>query len=172
MDIADKIAQEHSKQNTKAIADFIGTDASQFKILLDIFIGEDYRMVQRSSWIVSTIAEAHPNFVRPYLPVLVKQLHQPKHEAVKRNILRLLQFVDIPPALHEDLINICFDTLANTKEPIAIRVFAMTVLEKITRELPELQNELSIILEDQMPYGSAGFRSRAKKILQKIKASG
>jgi len=126
-------------------------------------------MVQRASWIVSTVAENNPEMVIPYLPLLIEQIKQPKHDAVKRNVLRLLQFIEIPTDFHEDLMTICFDTLSHAKEPIAIRVFAMTVLEKITQNIPELQNELALILEDQLPFGSAGFQSRAKKILKRIK---
>ena len=42
----------------------------------------------------------------------------------------------------------------------------MTVLYNITLKIPELADELKIIIEDQMPYGSAGFKSRGKKILK------
>jgi len=60
--------------------------------------------------------------------------------------------------------------LENKKEPIAIRVFAMTVLANLADTYPEIKGELIAVIEDQMPYGSAGFISRGKKILKKLKA--
>jgi hypothetical protein len=50
----------------------------------------------------------------------------------------------------------------------------MTVLLNIVKYVPELKEELKIIIEDQMPYASAGFQSRGKKTLkalEKIKAN-
>jgi hypothetical protein len=51
-------------------------------------------------------------------------------------------------------------------DPIAIKVFSMTVLFNISKNVPEFRDELAIIIEDQMPYGSAGFKSRGKKTLK------
>lgn len=171
MDIKNQISKTHSKENTISIANYIGDEPIRFEELLNIFISDDYRLVQRASWIVNTVAEAQPQMVKKYLPQIVAQLHKPKHDAVKRNVLRLLQFTEIPETLKEDLINICFEILQSSKEPIAIKVFAMTVLEKAIRDIPELQNELAIILEDQYPYGSAGYKSRAKKILKLLNSN-
>jgi hypothetical protein len=54
------------------------------------------------------------------------------------------------------------------KEPIAVRVFSMSVLANITRHEPDLKKELRIIIEDQLPFASAGFRARAKKVLKEL----
>jgi hypothetical protein len=58
----------------------------------------------------------------------------------------------------------------NTKQPIAVRVFSMTVLCNLAGKLPELKNELIPLIEDQMPYGSAGFISRGRKVLKDLKS--
>ena len=118
---------------------------------------------------LSIIADKHPFLIKPYLPLLVKQLHNPKHDAVKRNVLRILQFIDIPDEVMGELADLCFNFLTSSKEAIAIKVFAMTILERIVRQYPELTQELIIIIEDQMPYGSAGFKSRGTKILKALK---
>ena len=169
MNISEALLKEHSKTNSLKIANYIGDDDERFSRLIKIFTSNDYRLVQRSAWVLSIIAEEHPYLVNPYLPLLIKQLHLPLHDAVKRNVLRLLQFIDIPEAFWGELTDLCFQILTNGKEPIAIKVFAMTVLEKIVLHYPELKNELIIIIEDQLPYSSAGFKSRGKKILKSLK---
>jgi hypothetical protein len=45
----------------------------------------------------------------------------------------------------------------------------MSVLGDIAKKEPALEKELKLIIEEQFPYGSAGFRSRAKKILKSMK---
>jgi hypothetical protein len=56
------------------------------------------------------------------------------------------------------------------KEAIAIRCSSMSILEKICNRIPELQPELRLILEEQLEHGSAGFKSRAKRVLSRLKA--
>ena len=83
--------------------------------------------------------------------------------------MRLLQFIEVPKHAQGLVANLCFTFLQNIKEPIAIRVFAMTVLVNLSKTLPELKNELISIIEDQMPYGSPGFISRGRKSLKELK---
>jgi hypothetical protein len=91
------------------------------------------------------------------------------HDAVKRNVVRLLQFIEIPKQLQGLTADICFRFFHNKREPIAVRVFSMTVLSNLAKKLPELKNELIPLIEDQLPYGSAGFISRGRKVLRELK---
>jgi hypothetical protein len=44
----------------------------------------------------------------------------------------------------------------------------MTVLANIAMEEPDLKDELKIVIEDGLPYGSAAYISRAKKTLKQL----
>jgi hypothetical protein len=87
---------------------------------------------------------------------------------VKRNTVRLLQYIEIPKKFHGRVADVCFQYLASNEEPIAVRVFSMTVLERIVKENPELKRELQIIIEDHLPFASAGYLSRARKVLKNL----
>ena len=89
------------------------------------------------------------------------------HVAVKRNIMRLLQDIEIPKQLYGTITDKSF-MLLDPKETIAVRVFSMTVLANIAKQEPDLKKELRIVIEDQLLYASAGFLSRAKKVLKAI----
>ena len=52
---------------------------------------------------------------------------------------------------------------------MAVKVFAMSVLSQLVDGVPELSQELRIIIEDQLPYASAGFISRARKVLKDLR---
>lgn len=54
----------------------------------------------------------------------------------------MLQFVTVPKALQGLTTDLCLAFLADAKEPVAIRVFAMTVLANMAAKVPELKNEL------------------------------
>ncbi|MEO8150662.1 MAG: hypothetical protein ABI723_23725 [Bacteroidia bacterium] len=168
MSIREALLKEHSKAQTNRIVNYIGDDEKKFAELMDLFFNDEYRVVQRSAWSVSNCAEAHPQLIMPYLKKMIELLGEDVHNAVKRNIVRVLQFIDIPKKHYGKAAQACFDLLLSKDEPVAVKVFAMTVIANISKHEPDLKNELRIIINDQLPYSSAGFKSRAKKILMAI----
>jgi hypothetical protein len=79
----------------------------------------------------------------------------------------MLQFIEIPPALQGIAAEACFENLSS-EEPVAVKVFAMTVIANLCKDYPELKSELVPLIEDQLPFATAGFRSRARKVLRQI----
>ena len=169
MDIRKQLLLEHSKENTMLVVDFIGSNPERFAILMDLFLNDTYRVTQRAAWVVGHAGKNQIALVQPYLEQMILHLKKPNlHDAIKRNIVRILQDIEIPESLWGEAADICFRFLASHEEPVAIKVFSMTVLHNITKKVPELREELAILIEDQMPYGSAGFKSRGKKILKAL----
>ena len=174
-----QILAEHSKAQTMRIVHWVGHDTERLEILMEIFLndppsmplpagrGYQYIFTQRSSW---AVREKSPAIIRPWLTILVARLRAPNlHDAIKRNTLNVFEPLDFPAELDDELADLCFGYLTNPKEPIAIRCASMTVLEKICERVPELQSELRLLLEEHLEHGSAGFRSRAKKVLGRLK---
>lgn len=167
--LTEALLAEHSKAQIMRIVHWIGADADRLAALMDIFLGDEYRLTQRSAWAVRYVGEKHPGLITPYYPVLLEAIdRKPVHDAVKRNTLNVFESVEIPAKYYDTLADHCFQYLADPKEPIAIRCASMTVLDKICRNIPELKGELRLLLEEQLEFESAGFRSRAKRILQRI----
>ncbi|HEY3430380.1 MAG TPA: hypothetical protein VGK39_06865 [Cyclobacteriaceae bacterium] len=168
MDIKKEILKEHSKKQTAKVVNYIGNDPQRFKALVKTFLEGPYRITQRAAWPLALCVQDHPNLITPHLKEVLKMLGKPgTHDAVKRNILRFLQDIDIPRKFYGFVTDKCF-TLMDPKEPIAVRVFSMTVLSNIVQHEPELKKELKIVIEDQLPYASAGYLSRAKKVLKTL----
>ncbi len=160
---------EHSKPQTMRIVHWVGADADRLALLFEVFLGNDYRLTQRSAWAVRYVGEKHPELMLPYYAVLLKALRRkPLHDAVKRNVLNVFEALDITPDCYDDLADHCFRYLADPKEPIAVRCASMTVLEKICRAIPELKSELQMLIEEHLEFGGAGFKSRGKRILQAL----
>lgn len=163
------ILKEHSKPQRDKIVAYVGNDPEKFAELVEVFLQGPYRITQRSSWPLSYLVEQHPELLRPHWKKILAFASKPGiHDAVKRNVLRMFQFVQVPKVYQGRVADLCFRFLADTKEPVAIRVFAMTVLANIARVVPELKNELIPIIEDQLPYASAGFLSRSRKVLKQL----
>lgn len=170
MNLEEHILKEHSKHNTVRIARWIGGDKKRFKQLMDLFLKGEYRVTQRSAWIVSHCADEHPALILPYLNKMIDRMMNPDvHVAVKRNVVRLLQNIEVPPGLVGKVATICFELLASQKEPVAVKCFSMTVLANIAKQEPDLRNEIRLMIEQQMPWGTGGFQSRGRKILRELR---
>jgi len=170
IDIKKIVLKEHSRKMVLQIGKYVDNNPKKFKELIDIFLAGPYRVTQRTSWPISHLVEKNPSLILPHLNVVLNMLDRNDvHDAVKRNILRLLQFIDMPKKYYGRVVDRCF-ALMDPKQPIAVRVFSMTVLGNIAQELPDLKKELQLVIEDQLPYASAGYRSRAKKILKTLKS--
>lgn len=169
MDLKDEILKEHSKQNAARLANDIGDDPEKFAALMTLFLGKEYRVTQRAAWTVSHCADQHPQHIRPNIKPILMNLKTLVNVAVIRNMVRLLQYVDIPDDLLGLSTDVFFDLLSSDM-PVAIKVHAISNLYKICEKEPSLKNELKVMIEDQMPYQSAAFKSKGGKILKKLKS--
>jgi len=115
---------------------------------MELFLGNAYRVTQRAAWIVSICTERNPELIHPFFLKMVNNLEGEVHDAVKRNTLRIFQFFELPKTLWGKTVDVCFRFLMDADEPIAVKVFAMTVAANICKFEPELKNELKLVLED------------------------
>jgi hypothetical protein len=167
MDLRAEILKEHSRVQSDKIAKWIGKDAGRFAQLVQLFLHDEYRVVQRAAWVLSVVVEKHYHMAEPHLPAMVKRMTDPGIPvAVKRNVVRILQFIDVPEALHGDVMNMCFELLGDPQETIAVRAFSMTVLANLAKHYPDIKQELRAIIEDALEQDpSPGFKNRAHKTL-------
>ena len=171
MDLETEILREHSKRQTRRIAGWIGEDARRFKQLMQLFLHGEYRVTQRSAWIVSECFDQHPRLIRPWLPAILSKMQEPGvHDAVPRNMLRILQFVEIPKSLLGTAATLCFDYLSAVGSPIAVKANAMTVLQNIAAREPHLKRELQTSIELMMPYVGAALKARARIVLKELES--
>lgn len=171
MDLRKEILKGHTKAQKDKIVAYVANDKKRFASLVTVFLNGPYRVTQRAAWPMTYVVESNPKLLTPHLKEILRFLEKEGiHDAVKRNAIRMLQFIDIPKKYHAKVTDLCFRFLSNRKEAIAIRVFAMSVLSKIADAHPELKNELALLIEDEMPYASAAFRSRGRKVLKQLGA--
>jgi hypothetical protein len=153
MDIEQALLDEHSKKQTMRIVNFIGGDKKRFKTLFDIFLNGAYRVTQRAAWPLGYVAIEHPELIHPHLSKLIEKLAQKDlHPSIPRNILRILQEIDIPEKHHGRLVDICIGFITDARNPAAIRAFSMTVAAQICKNYPELSKELRMIFSEMVKY--------------------
>ena len=172
MNLRKQILKVHSKANSELIIKWIGNNQSRFNELLELFLHDEYRVVQRAAWSLSGAAIDHPRLVEKHIGRLIKNLQKPAiHVAVTRNTVRLFAAIQIPEKYHGELMDICFRYISSPTETVAVKAFSLTILDRLSVLYPEIQNELKLVIEERWDHESAAFRSRAAKILKKIRVS-
>lgn len=168
MDLRTQILLRHDKQNMLLIREYIGGDEQRFAALMELFLSDEYRIQQRASWAVMHCADRWPGLIGPYLEKMVGLLDKPVHDAVKRNITRILRTVDIPQPLQGATTDRCFRFLLDPSVPAAVKAFSMHILLKIVRNEPELAPELRLVIEEHLPYESPAFQAAARKVHREL----
>jgi hypothetical protein len=169
MNLQQSLPNRYSQTEFKKIIDWINGSHQHFAELMEIFFEHNSLRNQYAASIMIHCVDKWAYLLTPYLEKLILNLQNDNlKDATKRSTVRVLQEVKIPENLHGILANICFQYLQNPLEAIAIKVFSMTIIHNLTKDYPELKEELRFILEEQIPFQSAGFRSRAGKILKDL----
>ena len=161
----------HSSALRDEIVRYVGNSPKRMKALMHFFFHEKLQYCQRSSWPVGHIGLKYPNLVRPYAHQMIEVMDNPQHDAVVRNILRIYEEVEIPEDVEGPLCDKCFEFIENPKNAVAIRAFALTVLQRIARKFPELQQELVAQAKEIMPTGTAALKVRCRRILKEFDVS-
>ena len=169
MNIKTALLKEHSKKQCNLIVKWVGNDQEKFDQLFDLFLHEEYRVVQRAGWPISYCVERHPNLIQKHFTKLLRNLNKKGiHDAVKRNSIRLLQHVEIPEKFHGQVMDICFQYISSPTEAVAIKAFSITVLQNLARQYPEILNEIKLVIEERWDYETIAFKTRAKKLLKEF----
>jgi hypothetical protein len=165
--------QTQSKALALRVRDFACASEENFGMLMECFVASDYTLAKRAAWSVRWAAESRPELIYPYINLLVGQLNRGEvHDAVIRNSLKILENVIIPEEFHGEVMDACFGFIQDRKSPIAVKAFSLSILFNLSKIYPEIRNELGIIIEENMEFETAAYRSRGAKILAFFKRTG
>lgn len=169
MNLLGELAKPQTTRGRDKIIRWVGRDKQRFARLIDVFIAGPYRITQHAAWPLTYCVEAHPELVSPHLKRLLTHMDDPDlHGAVRRNIVRLLQFVEIPARFQGKVADRCFAYMNDRSEAIAVRVFAMTVLFNLSKVQPGLKSELAVAIEDNLAGATAAYSNRGRKFLSHL----
>lgn len=168
MNLRNQLLREHSRANTDKITIWVGYNQGRFDALMDFLLGEDIQLVQRSAWVMGQVLEIYNELAEPWWDQLIHAAMFPVHEAVTRNVLRVLDYAGIPEPFEGTVITWCFDLLNDPAAPIAPRCYAMGIIARFSNKEPMLIPELLATIEEEYERSSPAFRSRARKVIKEI----
>ena len=157
MNIREQLLLIHSKENSQKIAAYIGKNLKRYTALWEMVQHDDPPIPQRGSWVLDHCPMSYTSDIKTFVPEMIDLLELPVHDAVKRNLVKILAQADIPEDRSSSLFDHCIDWIIDAKTPIAIKAHCMDIAANIAMPFPELLEELKVVIKDQMEHGSKGL---------------
>ncbi|MBN1186656.1 MAG: hypothetical protein JXB49_30545 [Bacteroidales bacterium] len=158
--------------SSRAVAD-IATDTvlSDTKVyyppLVEMAFSGKPKYSERACRIMAMVNQSNKDLVKPYVKKIIHSLNS-LNSSKQMNLLYLL--IDHAYPLDDDelgiLVSFCFDKVAAEKVTPGVKVLSLEVLLVIIKFIPELKDELIILIQDQLPKNSAGFKVRGNRALR------
>jgi len=168
MNIREQLLVELSHFNMNYIADSIGKSPENFQAIMKMVLEDEDPVPARAAWVAELLSQKDPSLVKPYIGKMIVGLKRFTHPGTRRNVLKILMRTEIPEEHQGLLIDICFRWIMDEEKKVAVKVYAMQIIENHIPQYPELAVELSEVIEDQFEKNSAGFKSRGRKVLKNL----
>ena len=163
--LEDLLLDETSRRNADLIAGLIRRKPSLFSELMEVVFLNKEPVSRRAAWVMDIVSETQPELVLPYLEEIARQIDTFNHDGMKRESIKVLARSPLVKEQFGPLMNICFRWLVSPAESVAVKMFSMELLYRMSEQEPELKRELADSIEWRMQEESPGFKNRARKLL-------
>jgi hypothetical protein len=157
-----KIEEARNLKKIKEIAERAKGDPKYFKELFLSINNINERIAYNASWAAGHLLQKSNNYkVDEFLPLLIEAFSNTQKGGIRRNIFKIIQHIKIPAHYHYDCADLAINVLLSNKEDIAVRAFALSILEKLIPEIPEIIDEVLFIIEKEKSFASPAFVVRS-----------
>ena len=148
----------------KKLADMAFIDSELFEVLFQGIKSNNERIAYNSSWAAAHLTEKNKNCeIKRFFPDLIDTAFKTAMGGVKRNIFKIVQQVIIPVEFQLECADLAMNALLNKKNDVAVRAFALTILEHLISSIPELIEEVLFLIEKEKSYANAAFLVRSNR---------
>jgi hypothetical protein len=141
--------------------------------LLDLVYLQKDKFSPRAARVIYFTSKLSPNLIDHYMVEIIMFLPKVKNSSIKMNLCNLLWQFDLRK-FEEHLgviVDLCFKWLSDPSETVAIKVYCMEILYKISLFIPDLRDELASTIEDQVLKGSMGVKCRGGEVLKRMQSA-
>lgn len=164
-----------SKAHMKMICGLLMKNDQLFPLVFEIIRQGNGQSAMRAAWLLSNVYDLEAEALLPYQQQMIQAVLKTESESVRRSLLRVIESGNLSDQDDDEqlgrLFDACLRWMVSESHAIAVRCNAMQVLYRICLIEPELAPEVILNIETLIAHGSAGFRSRGKKIIAALKKS-
>jgi hypothetical protein len=158
----------NSRSYTDFVADIVTRRPELISELWEIYLSMEEPVSRRAAWVIDTASENKPHWVEPFLVPLIEKLPLFDHDGLKRHALRMISRLPFPTGSEGALMNISFGWLISATESVAVKMYSIQILYRLSQTEPDILQELYDTIEFQMADGTPGFRSIGSKMMSDI----
>ena len=167
MERAKRLQTGYSKEGADANARWLRANPSELRPWLQAL--NDPKVGKAAAWALGHLAVQGARIAQQEVDVLMDWALDDAPEYVHRNVFHLLTELDIPEERIPALFDRCLEITGSPSFAVAIRVHAMQMAANLCEVYPELAPELQQVIELGWEESSAGYQSRARKILANLR---
>ena len=168
MDVKQKLTKRFDKAELNGLVEYFIAHPQKVKELMACLFTQEGKIDQYAAWIVPYIAIKRPELIKPYLKSILDNLDKDIHTGVIRNCLRIFEEMDIPEKLEGRVFDKCINYIMDTKMPIAVTAFSITVACNICKKYPELSEEFLEVIRPHYDEGGPAIRVRIKRAIKEL----
>jgi hypothetical protein len=170
--IEELLQSDSSRAMVEITAQLVNDDPQLIAFLMEKVLDEMDPESQRAIRVVDLCSERNPRLMLPHLNKIAEQLSRLKSDSVKRGFVKILSRYSNSGLIKKSglIIDICFKWLVDPIQPVALRVYSITLLYNYSIYEPDLQQELIAIIEGALPQSPTSLKNRSKKILKLLKS--
>ena len=168
------ILSDSSRKLMEYTAGMVGDDAKLFRELLDLAYQQKSPLCMRAARVADLCCERNPELIGPYLVDMVKNLPVLKDMAVKRVFMHILirhSWVEDEEAMGK-LVDTLLKWLMDDNQAVAIKAYAMMILQNIAEVVTDLKGELIVVVEETIPFwNSLALQNAGRRMVKKLRKS-
>lgn len=172
----------HSRENRKRYAHLVINNLELLPIVMDLAFDIEDKKSYRACWLLEFVARENLDAILPFLDRFTSEMHKVKLDAAVRPTAKICEYLieayyhkspnktkEFLNAEHKErIIELSFDYLI-TDQKIAPQAYSMNTLFLLGKDYDWVHPELIQILEQNFATGSAGYKARARHLLEKLK---
>jgi len=168
MELEDLLLREQSRANTDLIISIVMERPEVFEQLWRILLLNKDPLSRRAAWAADYCAESRPQFISNRIEELASGVPGFSSDGLKRHSLRMLSRSPLPEENLGILADACFNWLQSPSESVAVKMYSMVILDRISESIPEIRRELYDIIEIQLDEATPGFINIGRKIMKRL----
>ncbi len=168
MELEELLRLEASRRNVDQIIEMINQHPEFSGLLWNIYLKNSGQESRRAAWVIDLLIEKGFNFNDHQIAEIIDFLPLLKNQGMKRHSLRILDNQSIPEEQIGQLVDICFKWLEAPESSVAVKMYSIKILMKVSEKEPLISRELSDIIELQLEGSTPGFRSIGLKTIMQL----
>lgn len=123
---------------------------------------------RQATSVLEDLVKTNPSLLIPNYSILLESLSNKSPIAVKRDLLRVIQYLPVQDETAGILYQQCMEFLLDADISIAVKAYSMTICANIVDQYPEMSEELEAVIRELMIMGSPAIMSRGRHVLKRL----